>query len=270
MDLCALLKSEDERRKLVKLIPDIVPPVQSAACVSNLDRTYNSGNKTDRLHVICWYCGMRGHVQNECRTRKRQDRRAFMGNRIGWEIHEPRNYRMTSRQTQDHRRAFNQAQNQKDDENHWKSQHQRRGFLTRLHVYSASVSCVKSQKSLLDFGVNAHFIWDRQKFETYDVLPKTTVHTCAGVETVFVQGKVQFQMNSSITSLEWKHIPDFSEHVIPLSILLPTYDIHFKNSDEFRGYLVIDRKTDQIVYRGNEQDGLYPFPAPLSLTKRAF
>lgn len=70
-DLCAFLKSEDERQKPVKPSHGEPPPVQPTAHFSHSNKHHEGKNHRRNL-ITCWYCGKRGHVQGECRLRQRR------------------------------------------------------------------------------------------------------------------------------------------------------------------------------------------------------
>lgn len=270
MDLCALLKSEDERRKSSKPTPDTPPPAQPAARMSNGSEHPSAKSQNDRRKVTCWYCGKRGHIQSECRLRLRQNpHHSFKQQRHG-RGNRGRSFNQRSNNNNSRRQGIRETHFEDQlNQDHRYNQHQARGFMTRLQALSVSTAGSKPQKTWLDCGANDHFIRDREVFTTYEPVDRATVNTCAGTGTIFGKGLVRFQTSTATLSLQCKHVPDFDENVIALSKLVPDYKIIFDHDEQFRGYSLVDRKSGKLVHRSDEQDGLYPFPPPLVATKKA-
>lgn len=95
--------------------------------------------------------------------------------------------------------------------------------MTLLRALSVSIAGSKSQKTWHDCGANDHFVCNRNLFVTYGTVRKATVNTCAGIGIIFGQGLVRFQMNSLISTLMGKRVPDIGENFVALSKLVLNY-----------------------------------------------
>ena len=284
--ICALLKSEMERRKSYTKPPKddkaSTEPVPAARQADAPPPPHPTSTKLDRSNVECWYCHKRGHTRGECRLRKRHEginkrnrgrgggyhhggrgrgRGRGRGNHGGNNNRRNSGYQGHNRRNQHH---------QHNDEMDWEygngstNQQQPRGFFTKLLSFKSNTQANKSDQTWLDCGANNNFVWDRSVFVTYKETPVQHVETCNGTSEMVGEGDVKFLLGEKVITLKCKHTPGFNENVIALSKFVRLYQVEFKSTDSFEGCEVKD--NGKLVHTIKLTNGLYPFPKPLPAT----
>lgn len=109
----------------------------------------------------------------------------------------------------DHLPSNQYTRNKKQEDNFQPS-----GFSIRNRSDSFALDEPKSELTRLNSKASNHLIWNCKVFETYERLDKTTVHTCAGIETILGKGQVKFRTGFSTLKPLRKQILDFNEHLI--------------------------------------------------------
>ena len=278
--ICALLKSEIERRKsYIKPTNDmkeIVEPVPAARQADAPPPPYPTPTNPDKKNVECWYCHKRGHTRNECRLRKRQEginkrnRGRGNGNRRGGR---GRGFGQGNGNGQRRHQGYPgyQHYSQHNDPMDWESNsrstnhNQPRGFFSKMVSFKSNNGTNHTDKTWLDCGANDNFVWDRSSFCTYKEIPLTSVETCNGKSDIVGEGDVKFMLGKEEVILKCKHTPEFKENLIALSKFVRVYQVSFLSNDKFEGCEVT--KNGKVVHTIALTNGLYPFPSPVKVNQ---
>lgn len=268
--ICALLKSEMDRRQAHNKPSAPAFPAMPAARMADTDPShYRKRGK----RIECWYCGKIGHTKDECRQRRKDNRRNYKseykndrGRPRG--IHKNRESR--------HMNGWNNRPNDRnfpsESRNTAPNGHEvdrRTGFLARNRALKASSWKNKTDETWLDCGANDHFVWDRKAFKNYNSIPSTPVDTCDGVAQITGEGDVTFKLDHREITLRCKHAPEFDQNVISLSKFLPYFNCEFISDDLFKGCHIRCKENGKLLHTSILTNGLYPLPSPISTSFQA-
>lgn len=92
---------------------------------------------------------------------------------------------------------------------------------------------------------------------------------CAGMGTIFGQGKNHFQIGLKVLLLLFKPVGNFEDKIIALSRLIIDYKTEFKHNNDFQGYTPIDHKTDNRVFKCTVKKWTISIPMPNEIFEKS-